>query len=152
MRMICASIVSAPTLAARTRSDPVVLMVAPMTASSSRLVTGIGSPVIIDSFTGELPDRTVASTGTFSPGRMMISSPTATSSMGISDSAPSRTTRAVRACRPRRARIASPVPAFALASSSRPNKIKVMMTPTASKYTSRTSAGNRPGAIVASRL
>jgi hypothetical protein len=116
------------------------------------LVTGIGSPVIIDSSTGELPDRTVASTGTFSPGRMMISSPTATSSMGISVSAPSRTTRAVRACKPSRARIASPVPAFALASSRRPNKMRVMMTPTASKYTSRTSAGNRPGAMVTSRL
>ena len=63
--MIWASIVSAPTLAARTRNDPVVLMVAPITVSPSRLVTGIGSPVIIDSSTGE-PDRTVASTGTFS--------------------------------------------------------------------------------------
>ena len=40
-----------------------------MTVSPSRLVTGIGSPVTIDSSTGELPDRTVASTGIFSPGR-----------------------------------------------------------------------------------
>ena len=123
-----------------------------MTASASRLVTGIGSPVIIDSSTGELPEMTVASTGTFSPGRMTISSPTATSSIGISISTPSRSTRAVRGCKPRRARIASPVPAFALASSSRPNKIRVMMTPTASKYTSRTSAGSRAGVMVTSRL
>ncbi len=33
MRMICASIVSAPTLTARTRSEPVVFIVAPMTVS-----------------------------------------------------------------------------------------------------------------------
>ena len=37
-RMIWASMVSAPTLAARTRSDPVLLMVAPMTVSPARLV------------------------------------------------------------------------------------------------------------------
>ena len=35
-------------------------------------MTGIGSPVTIDSSTGELPDTTVASTGTFSPGRTTI--------------------------------------------------------------------------------
>src|ERR1041384_3710191 len=59
---ICASMVSAPTLSARTRSDPVVLMVAPITGSPERLVTGIGSPVIIDSSTADVPDITTAST------------------------------------------------------------------------------------------
>ncbi len=144
--------VSAPTLAARTRRDPVPLMVAPMTVSAARLVIGIGSPVTIDSSTAEAPETTTPSTGTFSPGRMSTSSPTATSSIGISTSVPSRITRAVRACRPSRARIASPVPAFARASRSRPSRIRVRMTPTASKYTSRRSAGSTPGATVTSRL
>ena len=78
MRTICANMVSAPTLAARTRNEPVVLTVAPMTVSPARLVTGIDSPVTIDSSTADCPDRTVASTGIFSPGRMTISSPTTT--------------------------------------------------------------------------
>ncbi len=95
--MIWASMVSDPTLAARTRSDPVVLIVAPITGSPARLVTGIGSPVTIDSSTADDPDSTTASTGIFSPGRITNSSPTTTCSTGISDAVPSRTTRAVRA-------------------------------------------------------
>src|SRR6266566_5513482 len=51
--MICASRLSAPTFDARTRSDPVVLIVAPITGSPARLVTGIGSPVTIDSSTAD---------------------------------------------------------------------------------------------------
>ena len=133
MRMIWANIVSAPTLAARTRNEPVVLMVAPMTVSPVRLVTGIDSPVTMDSSTADCPARTWRRPGSSRPGRIRISSPTTTSSIGISVSAPSRTTRAVRACRPSRARIASPVPALARASSSRPSMIRVRITPTASK-------------------
>ena len=106
--MIWASMVSAPTFSARTRSDPVVLIVAPITMSSWRLVAGIGSPVTIDSSTADDPDRTTASTGIFSPGRITSSSPTATASTGISVSVPSRTTRAVRACRPISSRMAWP--------------------------------------------
>ena len=97
-------------------------------------MTGIGSPVTIDSSTAELPgqhDRVdrdlLARAGS------RTSSPTTTSSTGISVSAPSRITRAVRACRPSRARMASPVPALARASISRPSRIRVMITPTASK-------------------
>ncbi len=151
-RTICASTVSAPTPVARTRSAPVVLMVAPITVSPARLVTGMGSPVTIDSSTAEAPCSTVASTGTFSPGRMTTSSPTTTSSTGISVSVPPRTTRAVRACNPSSARMASPVPALARASSSRPSRIRVMITPTASKYTSRRPPGSSPGARVTRRL
>ncbi|ACC40990.1 hypothetical protein MMAR_2542 [Mycobacterium marinum M] len=51
---------------------------------------------------------------------------------GSDAGAPSRNTRAVRACKPSRARMASPVPALARASSSRPNMIRVRITPTAS--------------------
>ena len=53
--MIWASMVSAPTFSARTRSDPVVLTVAPITVSPARLVAGIGSPVTIDSSTADDP-------------------------------------------------------------------------------------------------
>ena len=75
-------------------------MVAPITVSPAALVTGIGSPVTIDSSTAEVPSVTSPSTGIFSPGRTTTMSPGTTSSTGISASAPSRTTRAVRACKP----------------------------------------------------
>jgi hypothetical protein len=152
MRMIWASIVSLPTLVARKRKAPVWLMVAPITVSPARLVTGMGSPLTIDSSTDELPSTTSPSTGTFSPGRTTTRSPATTASIGMSASIPSRTTRAVRACIPISLRIASPVPALARASNRRPRRIRVMITPTASKYTSRRPAGSTPGATVTRRL
>ena len=87
------------------------------------------------------PSMISPSTGTFSPARTCTTSPATTVSMGISIIEPSRSTEAVRARRPMRRRIASPVPAVARASNSRPRRISVMITPTASKYTSRTSTG-----------
>ena len=130
--MIWASIVSRPTLVARNRNAPVWLIVAPITMSPASFVTGIGSPVTIDSSIAERPSSTSPSTGIFSPGRTTMTSPTWTSSIGISRSSPSRTTRAVLACRPMSLRIASPVPALARASSSLPSRISVRITPTAS--------------------
>jgi hypothetical protein len=130
---IWASIVSAPTLTARTRSDPVVLIVAPITVSPACLAAGIGSPVTIDSSTAEDPERTIASTGIFSPGRITSSSPTTTCSTGIPVSVPSRMTRAVRACRPSSSAMAWPVPALARVSISRPSRISVRITPVSSK-------------------
>ena len=103
-----------------------------MTVSPTVLVTGIGSPVTIDSSTAEEPSRTSPSTGSFSPGRTTTTSPTTTSSIPTSSSWPARTTRAVRGCRPISARIASPVPALALVSISRPSRMRVIMTATAS--------------------
>jgi hypothetical protein len=108
------------------------LIVAPITSSPGSFETGIGSPVTIDSSTADRPSITSPSTGIFSPGRTAMTSPTATSSIAISRSSPSRTTRAVLACRPISVRIASPVPAFARASSSLPSRINVRITPTAS--------------------
>ena len=127
-------------------------MVAPATVSPARLVTGIGSPVTIDSSTAEDPDSTTASTGIFSPGRITTSSPTITSSTGISASAPARTTRAVRACNPSSSRMACPVSALARVSISRPSRIRVRITPVVSKYTPRTPAGSSPGTRVTARL
>ena len=57
---ICASAVSAPTFVARTRSVPLLLMVAPITSSPGALWTGRLSPVTIDSSTSLSPSSTVA--------------------------------------------------------------------------------------------
>ena len=148
MPMICASTVSLPTFVARYRSEPPPLMVAPVTSLPSVLATGMASPVIIDSSTVEVPDMTMPSTGSCSPGRMAMMSPTRTSSMAMLVSLPSRTTRAVFGCRPANARMASPVPLRARASSSWPTSISVTTTPTASKYGSRAFSGRTFGAKV----
>ncbi len=144
--MICASTVSAPTFVARYRNEPVPLTVAPVTALPGCLITGMDSPVIIDSSTDDEPSTTTPSTGSFSPGRTMTTSPTRTSSTPISRSSPSRSTCAPRGLSPAKARMASPVPMRARASSNCPTSISVMTTPTDSKYGSRAFSGNMPGA------
>ena len=126
-------------------------MVAPVTSSPSDLATGMDSPVIMDSSTVDLPEVTMPSTGSFSPGRMAMMSPTRTSSTLMSYSLPSRITRAVFERSPASARMASPVPARALASSSWPTSMSVTTTPTASKYGSRALAGRIDGMKVATQ-
>ena len=106
--------VSDPTLVASKRKDPVWLMVAPITCRRAPSSPGSALPVTIDSSTVDVPATTTPSTGNFSPGRTTTTSPRATSSIGISTSASLLSTRAVFACRPMRARMASPVPALAL--------------------------------------
>ena len=78
------SAVSLPTRVTRKVTLPVVLSVPPITSSPGFFATGIGSPVIIDSFTADAPSVTTPSTGIFSPGLMMTRSPTTTASTGIS--------------------------------------------------------------------
>ncbi|MNT33702.1 hypothetical protein D3C72_1696430 [compost metagenome] len=51
MRMIWAISVSAPTLVARKVKEPLRFTVPPTTSEPAALVTGTGSPVIIDSST-----------------------------------------------------------------------------------------------------
>ena len=82
---ICASAVSAPTAVARARSVPFLLMVAPMSWSPAVFLTGRLSPVTVDSSTWLSPSSTMASTGTFEPGRMSSRSPTWTSAVGDLD-------------------------------------------------------------------
>ena len=53
------------------------LSVPPITLPPASLVTGIDSPVTIDSSSDERPSRMTPSTGTFSPGRTRSRSPTA---------------------------------------------------------------------------
>ena len=77
---------------------------------------------------------TTPSTGIFSPGRTMTTSPTCTSSTGTSTSLPSRSTRAVFAFSPRSLRMASEVWPFARASSSRPSRMSAMIMVDVSKY------------------
>ena len=65
-----------PIFSERITRLPLVFNVAPITGSPGRLVTGMGSPVNIDSSTALLPSVTAPSTGTFSPGRTRSRSPT----------------------------------------------------------------------------
>ncbi len=73
---IWASRVSRPTLSARITKPPVWLRVPPMTFAPAALVTGMDSPVTMDSSSDERPSSSMPSTGTFSPGRTRRRSPT----------------------------------------------------------------------------
>ena len=127
-RTIWASVVSAPTLVASKTNPPARLIVAPITGSPSRLVTGTLSPVTMLSSSVLSPSVTVPSTGTFSPGRTTTRSPARTSSTGTSTSWPSRRTRAVRAWSDSSASMAADVPALARISRSRPSRMSATMT------------------------
>ena len=125
--------VSRPTFSARIRKLPVVLSVPAITLAPGSLVTGIDSPVTIDSSSDERPSVTMPSTGTFSPGRTRRMSPTATSSSATSSSVPSRTRRAVFGARSISARIAPDVASRARNSSTWPSSTSTVMTAAASK-------------------
>ncbi len=131
--MICASAVSSPTAVARIANQPPLETVAPVTESPIFFSTGTGSPVIADSSIDPEPSSTLPSTGTDSPARTMILSPTRTCSTGMTDSAPSRTTVAVLGARSISAVMASVVLFFARASKNFPNVIKVRIAPAESK-------------------
>ena len=92
--IICARVVSCPTLVARQVMKPERFIVAALTVLPSALSTGIDSPVSADSSTAEAPETTTPSTGTLSPGRTTKISPTATLSISTSRSAPSLITTA----------------------------------------------------------
>jgi hypothetical protein len=146
--------VSLPTFVASKRNEPMRLMVAPMTSSPGRLVTGMDSPVSMDSSTADSPETTRPSTETFSPGRTTRMSPISTSSTGMSHSSPPRTTRAVFAWRPASFFIASLVRPFALISKRRPSRMSVMIRAEVSKYTSALppAPAKSPGATATTAL
>jgi len=106
----------------------VVFIVAPMTSSPAPLATGIDSPVIIDSSTADAPSVTTPSTGIFEPGRTTTTSPTMTSSIGISTSDAPRTTRAVLGWRPMSFSIASDVRPRAFTSIAIPSTTRAVTT------------------------
>jgi hypothetical protein len=134
-------------------------MVPPMTLSPTAFVTGMDSPVTIDSSTALRPSITLPSTGIFSPGRTRRRSPMTTSSSGTSLSVPlAAMRRAVFGARSSRARIAPPVLSRARSSSTCPSSTSTVMTAAASKYIGTepswpcSEAGNRPGHSVATTL
>ena len=135
-RTICASAVSRPTCVARKTNEPVLFSVAPMTWSPG--------PVHRQALAGQhaLVERRAALVD-HAVDRHLLARADAHQ---VADAArlrpacraraPSRTTRAVRACRPISALIAAPVCFFARASSQRPSRISAMMMTPVSKYRS----------------
>ena len=85
------------------------------------------SPVSMDSSTLEWPSTMTPSTGIFSPGRTKTRSSLTTCSTGTSISLPSRMTRAVLAASPISFLMASEVRDLALASRSRPIRIRAVI-------------------------
>ena len=151
--------VSRPTFSAVITKLPDWLSVPPMTLSPSDFVSGIDSPVTIDSSIALRPSMIVPSTGTLSPGRTRKVSPAFTSSRSTSVSTPSaETRRAFFGDRSRSARIAPLVCSRALSSRICPSRTKTVMTAAASKYTGtaplavRMEGGNRSGRKVATTL
>ena len=129
-----ASIVSRPTRSALITRAPLWLTVPPMTCAPAVLVTGIDSPVTMDSSREERPSSTLPSTGTFSPGRTRSLSPTTTASSCTSSSVSSgRRRRAVLGDRSSSARMALPVLSRARSSSTCPRRTSTVMTAAASK-------------------
>ena len=131
---IRASMVSRPTFSARMMSAPVWFNVPPVTAWPAVRVTGMDSPVTMDSSIDERPSSTTPSTGTVSPGRILSLSPMATASIGTSSSRPSRPIlRAVFGARSSKARIAPEVFSRARNSNTWPSSTRTVMTAAASK-------------------
>ncbi len=93
-RMTRPSVVSVPTVSARTSSRPNWLTVPVKTGSPSPLSTGRPSPVSTLWSTADRPATTVPSAAIRSPGRTTSRSPTRSASAAISISSSSRITRA----------------------------------------------------------
>ncbi|CEG07156.1 hypothetical protein BN961_00538 [Afipia felis] len=152
------STVSRPTLSATMTSPPLWFSVPPISCAPASLVTGIDSPVTIDSSTAERPSFTVPSTGTVSPGRTRNRSPTTTASSAMSSSVPFLMRRAVFGASDNRARMAPDVFSRARNSSTCPSSTSVTITIADSKYTatppcmSRNASGNACGASTAATL
>ena len=132
-RTMPASAVLAPTVVTNTTSLPLPLIDAPTTSSPGPTSTGTDSPVNNDRSTHEAPVFTTPSAGIFSPGRTSTRSPGTTRSIGVGVSRPSSRTVAVFAPRSSSTRAASPALARAVASSTLPTRISVMITAAVSK-------------------
>ena len=135
-RMICSIVVSSPTLVARARINPDLLIDAETSLSPAFLDTGILSPVIADSSNEDSPSITTPSTATASPGLMRKMSPSTTSAAGITVSFSSRTTVTVFGARFMSFVIASLVFPLDLVSRYFPTVISVRIVPADSKYRS----------------
>ena len=87
-----------------------------MTVSPGPTSTGTGSPVSSEASIAEEPSSTTPSVATFSPGRTTKRSPTASCSIGMRCSAPSRSTATSLAPSSNSARRAAPERRLARAS------------------------------------
>ena len=123
--MICARVVSSPTLVALHTRYPDWLIVAAETSSPACLSTGMLSPVRADSSTALMPSTTTPSTGMLSPGFTAKKSPAKTSSTDTSVSTPSTILRAVFGASFMRLLRASVVLPLDLASSILPTVMRV---------------------------
>ena len=131
---ICESIVSLPTFSARITKPPERFSVPAITLPPTSLLTGMDSPVTIDSSSDDLPSTISPSTGTFSPGRTRNLSPGCSTVIGTSSSVPSaRMRRAVFGARSSSALIAPEVASRARSSSTWPRRTSTVMTAAASK-------------------
>ena len=139
-RTIWARAVSPPTRVARKTIEPFPLMLAPVTGSPAFFSTGMLSPVSMDSSTEVYPSTTSPSTGTFPPGLTRTRSPTSTSAIGISVSAPSWITSAVFGARPMSFLMACEVLPLDTVSRVLPSRMRAMMTAAVSKYRSPVAA------------
>ncbi len=135
MDIIWESRVSLPTFSARIRNDWLPLMVPLLTWSPTFLVTGIGSPVIIDSSMALCPSVITPSTGILSPGLTLRMSPITISSIPTSVSSPSSTLQALFGASFKSSFMAAFVLLWARASRSCPKSTRVRITVAASKYT-----------------
>jgi hypothetical protein len=124
---IRARVVALPTRVARQTTEPLRLMLPPVTSAPSSFSTGVLSPVSIDSSAEVMPSVTIPSTGNLSPGLTITSSSTLTLDAGTVFSLPSRRTVARGGARLRRVRMAFPAFDFDLASRYRPVVIRVMI-------------------------
>ena len=136
-RIIFASVVSSPTLVASKRKVPLVLIVAEITSSPARLVTGRLSPVMADWSRYPTPSITLPSTGMLSPGRITTISPFVTSSLLIVISLPLRITCACLGAKSTNLLNASPVFAFDKDSRYLPTLTKATIIAAESKYIPR---------------
>ncbi len=91
----CDRNVSSPIFVALTFNKPLWLIVAPITSSSTFFLTGIDSPVAIDSSMALCPSIIIPSVGIFSPGFTIMMSFSLSCSIGISISSPSIKMRAL---------------------------------------------------------
>ena len=123
---------SSPTFTASISKAPNWFTVPLDTSSPAALSTGRDSPVMTAWLTEVWPDRMRPSTGTVSPGRTRMRSPTFTSSAGMIFSPPEERTRAVRGVS--FTSFSIPARAFAtVRSSSRPPSCMIKATSPAAK-------------------
>ena len=128
-----ASTVPSPTSRAVMVKVPVVFSVAPINVSPGTWVTGMGSPVSMDSSTSLPPSFRMPSTGIFSPGFTLSTSPGWTSFRGMSLSTPLGSTRcAVEGARFISDLMASAVRDLAFNSRTCPSRLREMMMAAAS--------------------